>query len=136
MSNAVERLPKSLSFRGGTVADLVQHIVDHRVSVRYGSRAQLLLSDLGTDLYRNLDQKIAGLEERIENLKSQSAGSGPGSRALLAASQTSMGSGSTSTNSSPPTGGGTGAVETGSAASSESPEATAISATVQSHRPR
>ena len=63
--------PEAFAYAGGTVANLIQHIAENRLSVRYGSPAQLALSELGHDLMRDLDGQIASLTTRVEELKAQ-----------------------------------------------------------------
>lgn len=58
-------------FPGGTVAELVEHVLAHHLSLLYGGRAQLTLGELAHDMLRDLDDQIAVLEDRIEHYKAQ-----------------------------------------------------------------
>jgi len=53
----LRRHVKGHYFPGGTVADLVHFVLDQGISVRYGSSAQLILRDLGSELIRDLDSQ-------------------------------------------------------------------------------
>jgi hypothetical protein len=55
-----------LAFEGGTVADLVQHLVNNNLSPRTGSRAHLILSEFGHDTLRDLDAQCQLAEQRAE----------------------------------------------------------------------
>jgi hypothetical protein len=59
------------AFEGGTVADLVHHVVSNNLSMRPGSRAHLILAELGHDLLRDLDAQIQVADQRVEYYKGQ-----------------------------------------------------------------
>jgi hypothetical protein len=58
-------------FEGGDVGELVQYCRQNNLSLRYGSRAQLIVAELTRDLVREADERIAALSERIEHYKAQ-----------------------------------------------------------------
>ena len=58
-------------FPGGTVAELLKFVEGNRLQLRYGSRPQLVLSELGRDLLQQLDRQIAALDGTVEHYKAQ-----------------------------------------------------------------
>jgi hypothetical protein len=67
---------KGFRFPGGTLADLVDYLLAHRLGVRPGGRAQAALAAATTPLLAELDAQIAVLEDRIEFYKEQRARQG------------------------------------------------------------
>jgi hypothetical protein len=61
------------AFEGGTVADLVRHVERNNLSVRTGSRAQLILSELGHDTLRDLNAQCELADQRAEYFTVQNA---------------------------------------------------------------
>ena len=59
-------------FPGGTVGDLVKHVVDHAITVRPGSDAHVVLSKLTQEMLLEAEADLAVLEDRIEFYKQQS----------------------------------------------------------------
>lgn len=60
-----------MAFDGGTVADLVHHVLSNNLSIRPGSSAQLILSELGHDMLRGLDGQVQLADQRVEYYKVQ-----------------------------------------------------------------
>jgi hypothetical protein len=58
-------------FPGGTVAELLQFAELNRLPLPYGSRPQLVLSELGHDMLRQLDERIDILDGKVDRLKTQ-----------------------------------------------------------------
>jgi len=65
-----------MAFEGGTVADLVQHLLNNNLSPRTGTRAHLILSELGHDTLRDLDAQCQLAEQRAEYFTVQNSQSG------------------------------------------------------------
>ena len=65
-----------MGFGGGTVADLLDHVLTNRLSYRPGSHAQLILTELGHDMMRELDAQIELALKRVEYYKVQNKESG------------------------------------------------------------
>ena len=59
-------------FRGGTIGELVAHVLGHSLVVRPGSGAHVALAQLTDALVEAADDEIAVLQARIETLKAQS----------------------------------------------------------------
>ena len=59
-------------FPGGTVGDLLKHVVDHAITVRPGSDAHVVLSKLTQEMLLEAEADLAVLEDRIEFYKQQS----------------------------------------------------------------
>lgn len=62
-------------FPGGTVGDLVQHLVDNELTVEIGSPAHVVLANLTQEMLLEADAELAVLEDRIEYYKQQSLAS-------------------------------------------------------------
>lgn len=58
-------------FTGGVLADLVRHVLENELSVRYGSEPQLAIAGLGRELVAQIDSSIASLDELVEVFKGQ-----------------------------------------------------------------
>jgi hypothetical protein len=72
-------------FPGGTVGELVRHILDNRLSVPYGSRPQLVLANLTHDMVRQVDGRMEVLEDSIERYKAQNPAHNAALKELLIA---------------------------------------------------
>jgi uncharacterized small protein (DUF1192 family) len=79
------RSPRARDFPGGTVAELVDFVRTRHLSVRPGSRAQLVLAELSYDAVNDADARIAELDARIERYKAQNAAHNAALKELLIA---------------------------------------------------
>lgn len=61
----------NVGFPGGDVHELVRFCLDQKVNLRIGSKAQLVVNELARDVSNAIEQRIAELDEKIEDLKSQ-----------------------------------------------------------------
>lgn len=61
----------SAAFPGGTVADLLDHVLDNDLAVQQGSTAQLILAELSHDMFRDLEAQIELALRRMEYYKLQ-----------------------------------------------------------------
>jgi hypothetical protein len=62
------------AFEGGTVADLVHHVLAKNLSTQPGSRAHLIFAELGHDMLRDMDGQIQLADQRVEYYKLQNQG--------------------------------------------------------------
>ena len=60
-------------FDGGTVADLVNHVLANNLSVRTGSPAHVIFAELGHDMLRDLNGQVDLADQRVEYYKIQNS---------------------------------------------------------------
>lgn len=58
-------------FQGGTVRDLLTHILNNQLSIKQGSTAQFELQDLAGLLKKNIDRQLTENKTELEDLKKQ-----------------------------------------------------------------